>query len=391
MKSFPVARNIPHVYVAFGLQAESSRKKLQGVFQYEKEHGPWQIHLEEMPSRKSLEDFLLHGGDGVLVSSRKFYFYLKDAKIPVVCLDPPQNLDLPPRHSAVECDNRAIARMAYEHLRERGFRHFAFVYDGFHYPWSVERAAFFEEYVRSDSRNHFYNYGKWSADVQGFAYASCEQAFFQWLKSLPKPVAIFASIDLMAQRVLEACFLLGMDVPQEVTVLGVDDTELICTTTKPTLSSIDPGFELGGYLAAELLDKMMRGKIRKTRTVRYPPHHVTCRHSTQTFLQEDVLIRAALEYIHTHGEKGATVNSTARFLHVSVRKLEKRFREVVGHTVLEEILNVRFKKVLRLLRQTDLKLSEIARQCGLLSETALNRMFLKRYGITMNRFRKEKR
>src|SRR5690606_18185291 len=82
----------------------------------------------------------------------------------------------------------------------------------------------------------------------------------QWLCSLPKPVGIFASNDLRAQNVLNACREINVAIPEEIAVIGVDDDELLCSLCRPTLSSVIPNAEEIGYLAAGLLEQLMSRK-----------------------------------------------------------------------------------------------------------------------------------
>ena len=82
----------------------------------------------------------------------------------------------------------------------------------------------------------------------------------RWIKSLPKPCGIFAVYDSRARFVLDVCREAEIKVPAQVQVLGVDNETYFCEYSTPTLSSISPDFEGGGFLAAQTLDALLEGR-----------------------------------------------------------------------------------------------------------------------------------
>lgn len=65
-----------------------------------------------------------------------------------------------------------------------------------------------------------------------------EHQLAAWLNALPKPVALLAAMDTRARQVIDLCTESGLRVPQDVAVLRIDDDELLCNGSIPTLSSI---------------------------------------------------------------------------------------------------------------------------------------------------------
>src|SRR5690606_5412521 len=84
-----------------------------------------------------------------------------------------------------------------------------------------------------------------------------EEDVAQWVASLPKPIGIMACNDIRGQQVLNACRAIGVHVPDEVAVVGVDNDVLLCELCDPPLSSVMPDTHRIGYEAAALLDRMM--------------------------------------------------------------------------------------------------------------------------------------
>jgi len=103
----------------------------------------------------------------------------------------------------------------------------------------------------------------------------------RWLLGLPKPVAILAADDARARQVLETCQLAGLNVPGDIALLGVDNDELVCENTSPTLSSIQPDFDAGGYEAASLLEQLMRRTVRMPQNRFYGIKRIVVRESSR--------------------------------------------------------------------------------------------------------------
>ncbi|PKM93623.1 MAG: LacI family transcriptional regulator [Firmicutes bacterium HGW-Firmicutes-1] len=70
--------------------------------------------------------------------------------------------------------------------------------------------------------------------------------------------ALFACNDLMAVGALNAALQLNIKVPQELRIIGFDNT-LICDITQPTLSSVDQGMKLLGVTSAQKMMALING------------------------------------------------------------------------------------------------------------------------------------
>ena len=75
----------------------------------------------------------------------------------------------------------------------------------------------------------------------------------QWLKSLPKPIGIFACTDERSRDLNEACKNAGLRIPEEVAIVGYSNDNFICNLCHPSLSSVVIDTESAGYAASELL------------------------------------------------------------------------------------------------------------------------------------------
>jgi len=193
--------------------------------------------------------------------------------------------------------------------------------------------------------------------------------------------------DPRAKQVLDTCLAAGIRVPDEIAVVSVDNDLTICENTVPTLSSVFPDFEGGGYLAAELLDNLLRGVHDKPRQITYGIRDVIQRRSSLHQRHFDRLIAAAVEFIRLNACAGITVSDVAKHVNVSRRHTERQFRAMRGHSILDEIRNRCLERVCALLRETNQPIGKISESCGYDSDTYLKTFFKKRFGMTMRDYR----
>lgn len=209
---------------------------------------------------------------------------------------------------------------------------------------------------------------------------------YQWLgqqlQKLPKPAAVMAEIDDHAAEVIEACMLAGLRVPQDVAVLGVNNSDLCCPFTAVPLSSIDDDMETIGYEAAALLDRMLSGETPPDHPILIPPRGIVTRQSTDMLAIDNEDVAAALRTIWTRYTEPITAEKVARSVAVSYRQLHDAFVWHMGHSMAHEIARRRVEHALRLLEQTSLKPSVIAQQSGFSTLDRMGKVFRRILGTT---------
>ena len=152
----------------------------------------------------------------------------------------------------------------------------------------------------------------------------------KWLGGLPTPIGLFAVTDYRARQVLDACRQIGLRVPQQVAVIGVDNEEVICVHVQPQLSSVARNNQQEGYHAAAMLDQLIRGKAVDTTEEMIPPLGVVARESTETVAFKDSRLCEAIEYLNKHIEDPIGVQELASHVGVSRRWMEYAFRDALG-------------------------------------------------------------
>ena len=220
------------------------------------------------------------------------------------------------------------------------------------------------------------------------SWAVERRSLLRFLRGLPKPTAVFAPMDGRARLVLEACLLGGIKVPEEIAVLGVDNDPLLCESTVPALSSIHTGGYRRGQIAAEMLDALMHGRPVESRSVVQEPISVVTRGSTGYDAMSDPVIARAVTFIRANAaSSGIGVADVVRAAGCSRRYLERHFRDRLGRSVRDELLQERLGRVKSLLETTGLTIEEIAARTGFARGNHLATLFRGKTGATMREWR----
>ena len=284
----------------------------------------------------------------------------------------------------VGSDSASIGHLAAQHLLALGLPNYAFV--AFRLPlfWSNDRRRHFvKEVTRAGKPCIVF-------DMEHKQRAHVRQAALaRWLGSLPRPCGIFAANDYVGEEILNTCAQLGISVPEEIAVLGVDNDENLCEVVSPTLSSIEPDFIRGGYIAAELLDRIISGEVKRPQTISFSASRIVVRQSSRRIACDRKKVAAALELIRRRACSGLSAADVVAAIGEPRRTAEMHFREVVGKSIHEEIDDVRFAKVVQLLGNPFQYLDAVHSMCGFATSVAMRKAFRLRMGCSMREWRKQ--
>jgi LacI family transcriptional regulator len=341
------------------------RGVLRGVMHYAQLRRDWEFVMPPMYSLTSKKTVDPTSADGVvaMIHSVRSIEPFAAARVPVVNTARTLSVDEMRSHglATIVPDDAALARLAYTYFSERGFRSFGFC----GHPtasWSRVRCETFEACCRRDGR--FFS-----------AAAAADRVPGRWLRSLPRPCAVLAANDRYAWNAIDTCREHDISVPEEMAVLGVDNDTLLDEMIRPTLSSIDPSAERIGMLAAETLDRLMKGKPPAEFVVEVEPNGVITRHSTDILNIPDEAVADSVRFIREHAQGSMGVEDVLDHVAMSRRNLERRFRRVMGRSLLDEIRRVRLDRACQLLRDTDLDMARIAKQSGFASQVRFSTVF----------------
>ena len=220
---------------------------------------------------------------------------------------------------------------------------------------------------------------------------SREKRLARWLSALPRHTAIFAVGDLAAVETAAAARRCHRSIPRELTLLGVDSNPALCESSRPTLSSIQIDHELAGYLTAKAIGEMSSRGGTPQKEIRVKPLLAVRRESTGGYGRRASFVQEAVEVVRREACEGLTAAALAKRFRCSRPLFDRRFREAVGHSPLEEILHVRLEKAFTLLARTDTPVGSVADFCGFRSHIALHWLFKKRTGMSMREWRRRNR
>jgi LacI family transcriptional regulator len=230
-----------------------------------------------------------------------------------------------------------------------------------------------------------------------------------WVAQLPSHTAVFAVNDVTAAEVIAAARRAGRLIPRDLTLVGVDNDPAICEASSPKITSIQLDHERSGYVAARIVgESLSREATLRARSdhlngeaalngcgglaaATIGPLLVVRRESTGGYGRREPYITRAVEIIRREACDGLTAAVLAARMPGSRRLLEMRFREAMGHSILDEIMHVRLEKVETLLAGTDTAIGAIADFCGFGSEVELRQIFHARTGMSMREWRKRNR
>jgi LacI family transcriptional regulator len=392
MKRIPEKKPTPRVALLIESSRSYGRELLMGIAKYVRIHGPWSVEFQEGdPGEHFPKWFGRWKWDGIIarVSTPAMAEVIRRTGVPVVDLSG----SLPeagfPR---IRSDEQAVGRLAAEHLLERGFKNFAFC--GFNgTDWSDLRRASFEQRVSlaGFACQAFENPGSpesiATSDYEEHGERH-ERDLMGWLQDLPKPCGLMACNDARGRQVLNCCREVGVAVPDEVAVVGVDKDEIFCELSDLPLSSVILNTQQIGFEAAALLARLMAGERADAASILVKPMGVMTRQSTDVLAIDDRHIAAALKYIREQACDGLDVEAILKVIPLSRSVLERRFSQILGISPKAEILRVRLDRVCRLLTESDLPLAEVALKAGFEHPEYMSRLFKKKMGITPGEFRK---
>ena len=366
-------------------------KVMTGVATYLQEGITWSIYIEESALQEQrLPDLASWRGDGIIANfdDPRVVRAVRASSLPVVAFGSGYGWYKPGfQIPYIFTNNGAIARLAADHLLDRGFRRFAY-YGGVRSRingWSIERESSFSERV---GRRGYHCLVYRDRHPEGRGWTRSQSALEGWLASLPKPVGLLAENDRRARLVLEACRSAGLRVPDELAILGVDNDELLCQLTTPLLSSVEQGSKRIGYEAAELLDRLMSGAGEPLSNLVIDPVGVVVRGSTDILAVEDPNVAEALRFIAERTSGTIRTEDVAAAVGVSRSGLDAHFKRALGLTVSAAIRKHQMDLTFRLTSSTRLPLKQIAARAGFKSVQHMTRRFAETYGCPPAQYRR---
>lgn len=385
------SRNKIHrILVRLRLSYASARDILYGISRYAQKNLHWDIKLIPGKDTTPLPTYPNIGEVNGIITTDPFERAESDSacKIPLVVIGTRENwLGRRMKNlTFVRNDDRGIGWRGADYLLHLGrFRSFGFVPTNVPCFCSILRSEGFQSRL-VETRSNMLSYCENSLDDGSEEDIA---ALGAWLKGLPKPAAIMAIHDLRATHVIEAARRVGIKIPSQLAVIGVDNDELLCDLIKPQLTSISPDHVKIGEMAAAALEKLLRDKKQHeiTTTVKSKAMTIVERESATPIAPGVHLAETAMTFIRKNALKGIMAKDVAAQLKVSRRLLDMRFRECYGRSILETIISIRINEAKKRLTSSTTHINKITSACGFPNANTAQTLFKKSTGMTMGQWR----
>lgn len=371
-----------NVVIYLRLEHASHRRRLLGIFRSLEQSTDWSLRI--VSSEADLMRLMRDDPppDGIIaysVEAPESVRAVVESDIPFVGIG--INSALRTRRRAnvafVKNDNEQIGREAAEYFLSRGlFRSYAYVATAADEDWCHVRGATFA--ARLAQAGH---------RCRRFVPQPDEKAFGLFLSALPKPAAVFTAWDGLAADVIRLARIQRIKVPDELSVLGVDNDELICEHTAPLLSSVNPDLEGAGDAAATALKRLIGRRRARPILVSCPILGIIERGSTAFVSPATALIERAYALIEQDAANRLTPNEIAHRLKVSRRLLDLRFRERERTTVADILAERRLAFAQCMLTKTKRPVKAVFEQAGFRSVAYATRLFKAKTGLTPRAWR----
>ena len=287
---------------------------------------------------------------------------------------------------SIDVDDWQVGAEAARAFSQAGYQNFACL--GNATPYSQQRIAGFQDELGSGITisTHLedaFNEARYSED-----FAHPPEALRKWLTSLPKPVGIFAVHDPLGRFLCGACRQMGIRVPEDVSVIGANNDELVCGLSYPMLSSVSIPWHTIGENVGESMRALLAKETPPQKPILVPAGGVVLRHSANHLAVEEPELRRAMTYLSEKIQEPITIATLCDELRISRRGLEKKFREFIHCSPWEMLCQLRINRAKHLLTQTNHPISIIAELCGFNDPERMAVVFKRVEGVPPSTFRK---
>lgn len=207
------------------------------------------------------------------------------------------------------------------------------------------------------------------------------------LAKAPKPLALMAPDDHWSMSIYLACEEIGLQVPEQVALLGTSNTRHLCEFNVIPLSSVDTQVSLSAYRAAEKLELLLDGQ--EVSNIEFlPPKEIIVRESTAVPAIADHRVAKAYKLILRNFRQNIIFDELAKDCGLNRWSLDLLFKKEFGTTMNTQLYELRMAEAQRLLQETDLAIQEIAKAVSYENHVSFLRAFQKKFQCNPSTLRK---
>jgi LacI family transcriptional regulator len=193
--------------------------------------------------------------DGILIVSeklkKKYVDMIKDMKIPVVLISTCYNKDL----ICIKVDDEKAAYDATSYLIINGHKNIGMIAGT--RDDEIAGIPRLNGFLKATKENNL-NVKSDNIVYGDFGFDSGKTCFMKLIKKVPKITAVFCASDEMAVGVLSAAYDLGVKIPDDISLIGYDNTKL-SVMTNPALTTISQSLTEMGYQGLKMLVSKIKG------------------------------------------------------------------------------------------------------------------------------------
>lgn len=339
------------------------------------------------PATNGIWDWLLEGEwDGILTYTYDDTLTEFLTKHQIPCVNVSNSLPATDKVPRVVSDDYAVGRLAAEHFLERGLRHFAYFGNRAHV--SELRQQGFEDGLKAAG----FGYEKLWPDFQLTKGRSMRTEFPRMEERVAGgfwPLGVFCVNDTYARLVVGCCYAHGIHMPEQVAIVGVNNSEVADGLAEIPFSSVELQLENIGYRAMEMLADLIEGKKPPAKPILILPRRLVVRLSSDLMAVNDEAVARALRLIRENALKPVNIAEIVQKVGISRRLLEKRFKAATARSPYEEVLRLRVEKAKSLLANTDLLVSDVAEASGFGQAKQLHAIFTRETGMPPSAYRRQ--
>ncbi len=385
------------IIALFHTATKVDRDRLKGILRFALQHPEWDVlPLPEHPVNRAILDKSKWTADGIITNEYTLLDYTKGdlsvwSKIKnLVIFDANSDRHFLPSAKQVNIDNDSAGcgQYAAEQFLNHGLRNLAYVHSLQPRLWSRQRAEAFRKATKTAGAECFIYQ---PSNHSTLNFTTENDMLATWLQNIPKPCGILGANDARAIQIIRLCNQLGISIPSEVAVMGVDNNEIEDSFIRPTLSTIEPDNEAAGYLAAQTMHKMISYRPVKSTHLIYRTRKFIERDSTYDPNGTARIINLARGFMKDYFRNDIDIDAVARAVGVSRRTLERRFADAKASPPATELRNLRLNEICRLLKETTMPINEVCISAGFKSTLTPQLAFRQTFHQTMSTYRQNHR
>lgn len=362
---------------------------IRGIIQFAKQHDQWALYGQNRVLH-NLSDLKKWKGDGIIahIASKKEVDKLISLGLPTVDVCGSVQIECDHLIQYTNDDFLAGSEVARHFLME-GFTDFAFV-GVKQRAWSIQRRNGFASALPAahpgpllfERPQAYWEINKPQRDL------------IQWLKHRPHaPLAIMSADDRIGALVIDACHSAHIHIPNEVSLISVNNDVVVCEFCNPPLSSIPFDCLQIGLQAAlslhELMTSRKKERVHESRTL--APLPLVARGSVSYENTNNIAVRNAMNFIMKNRGVALTVPDVVKHCNVGRRSLEIHFKKTCGHSIYQHICQKKIQRACVLLQRSNISISEIAFDCGFNSYQRFHFCFRQYMNTTPKQYRRKYR